>query len=310
MLISLISVAKQVFILFILIGIGFLCAKRKVFSESSIKNLTTFILFFVTPCVIVNSFHRDFDPALGKKLLICLGCAVLQHGINILLATFLIRDKDRARRNVMQYGTVFSNCGYMALPLQNALLGSEGVFLGAVYIAVFNLLTWTYGIALMSGDRKEITLKKIILNPGVLGVLAGLILFLTPITLPEVILSPIQHLAALNTPLPMIVIGFYLAQITSFQMLKDKYLLLSITLRMIITPIIGLGIMYLLGIRGIPLVAMCIAATAPTAANTTMFAARFDKDTKIGVSMVTFSTLVSIVTMPLIVSFAMKLAGL
>ena len=300
------SVATQVAVLFILIGIGFLCSKKDIFDEHTVKHITHFILFFVTPTVIINSFNREYDPLLVKKLLVSAGCAVTAHVLAIVLSYILIHDKEQAKRAVLRYGIIFSNCGYMALPLQNAILGTEGVFLGTAYIGVFNLITWTYGLVLMSGSLKEINIRKVFINPGIIGIAAGLLVFLTPFKLPVILASPIQHLANLNTPLPMFIIGFYLAQIKSFAVLKDPKLLLGIAMRLILCPLAVMGVMFLLGIRDNILPCMVIASSAPTAANTTMFAAKYEKDTQISVTMVAMSTLFSIITMPVLVTLAMS----
>ena len=307
MISSFYSVATQVAVLFILIAVGFICSKKSIFDEHTIKHMTHFILYFVTPTVVINSFNREYDPLLVKKLLISTVCAVVAHLICILLSYLLIHDKEQAKRAVLRYGIIFSNCGYMALPLQNALLGTEGIFLGTAYIAVFNLLTWTFGLVLMSGKTSEISIKKVLINPGIIGIIIGLIIFLTPFKLPVIISSPVQHLANLNTPLPMMVIGFYLAEITTFSVLKDWKLILGIIVRLIICPLAVLGFMLLCGIRDNILPAMVIAASAPSAANTTMFAAKYEKDTGTAVTMVAMGTLFSIITMPLVVSLAISL---
>lgn len=304
------TVATQVAVLFILISIGFICAKKSILDEYTIKHLTNFILYFVTPTVVINSFNREYDPLLVKKLIISAICAAALHFLSILLSYLLIHDKDKAKQAVLRYGIIFSNCGYMALPLQNAILGTEGVFLGTAYIAVFNLLTWTYGLVLMSGKMSEINIKKVFLNPGIIGITVGLIIFLSPIKLPAIIASPVVHLSNLNTPLPMIIIGFYLAQITSFAVLKDLKLVLGIFLRLVLCPLAALTLLYLCGIRDNILPAMVIAISAPTAANTTMFAAKYEKDTQTAVTMVAIGTLFSIFTIPLIASAALALCNL
>lgn len=305
MLQSLLAVSTQVFILFILIGLGTFCAKKAIFTDSSIKAVTNFVLYFVTPCVVIAAFHRDFDPNLAKKLVTCVIVAAFQHTLNILLAHTLLHDKNKAREVVMRYSVVFSNCGYMALPLQNAILGSEGVFLGSAYICIFNILTWTYGLIVMSGDRHAVTGKKIFLNPGVIGVTVGLVLFLTPLKLPQILLSPVTHLSNLNTPIPMVIIGFYLAQVQNLKILKDPKIILSLLLRLVITPLVGFALMKLCGLDKTVIAAMVIASCAPGAANTTMFAAKYDRDTEVAVTLVTMSTLLSIITTPVIVSLAL-----
>lgn len=302
------AVSFQVVVLFILIGVGFILTKCSFLTKECVNGLVKVILYSVTPCVIIESFHREFDPDLLKQLGIAVSASFLSHLLNIMLAHLLVREKDRAHRCVYQFGIVFTNCGYMALPLQNALLGSDGVFFGAAYIAVYNLINWTYGIVLLDNEKAKISLSKIFINPGIIGVCIGLFFFLTPFSLPPVLLTPVKLLTALNTPLPMMVIGFYLAGITSFALLKDKGFLAAMILRLIVAPLCTFGVLYLLKIRGPMFVSMVIAAASPVGANTVMFSTMFGKDAAIAGTFVALSTLFSIVTMPIIVAFATFLA--
>ena len=228
MLQNFLSVFQQVCILYILIAVGFLCGKLKFFTKESIKHLSTFVLYFVTPCVIINSFNRDFEKEMFKGLMITFAAAIGAHLLNIILAHLVMHDKDESKEKVLRFGVVFSNCGYMALPLQQAVLGNEGVFYSAAFIGIFNIMTWTYGALMMSSSRKvkpksklppaaesqqaelqqtaelpqtELPpktqsqkvgtyIRKAFLNPGVIGVVLGLIVFFLPITLPKIVASP------------------------------------------------------------------------------------------------------------------------
>ncbi len=297
-------VSTQVVILFILIAIGFLCGKINFINESTSKNITNIILYIVTPCVIIDSFQREFETELLFNLGITVISAIGIHVLSIIIAHLVFRDKKDATQCVLRFGTVFSNCGFMSIPLQSAILGSEGVFYGAAFVAVFNIMIWSYGLISMSGDKKAISAKKLIINPGVIGVFVGLILFVFSISLPTIIKSPIEYMSMLNTPLPMIIIGYHLSQIDLIKSFKNKQQYIAITLRLVVIPLLSLLFMWLLGVRDIVLVACTIAASAPVAATTTMFAGKFEKDTTLSVNLVSLSTLFSIVTMPLIVGFA------
>lgn len=305
---SLFSVGQQVLILFILIGVGFVCAKTKLITAESVPGINNFILYIVTPCVIIESFHREFEQEMFSGLGLAAMAAALSHIVNIAVAHLLIHDENKARETVLRFGTVFSNCGFMALPLQNAILGPTGVFYGATFIAVFNLFNWTYGVFLMGGGEAGFSIKKLIVNPGVIGLCAGLFFFLTPATLPGIILVPVQSLAALNTPLPMVIIGYYLSQLVSLKVVRDKKLWLAIGLRLVFLPVVEAGLFYLMSFRGALLVSVVISACAPPAANALVFASKFERDTELAVTLVSVATILSIVTMPLIVSASM-LAG-
>ena len=302
------TVFQQIVILFIMIGVGYFCSKRGFLSPLTIKELSKFIIYVVTPCIVVESFHRPFDSSMMGNIAIACAAAAGAHLLNIILSRVLIRDREQNRRVVYQFATIFSNCGFMGLPLQYAILGTDGVFYGAVFIAVFNVFTWTYGFTIMGSTGQKLKLKEILLNPGVLGVTAGLIIFVNSIQIPHILLVPIKSFAALNTPLPMVVVGYYLAQITSLKVLKDRYLVITQAVKLLAAPLLALLLFYAAGIRGLLLISLVISASAPSAANTVMFSVLFNRDTKLAVTLVSVSVLLSLFTMPLVISLAMAVA--
>lgn len=308
MLENLQTVAGQVFILFILISVGFACTKLKVIKEDFIKGLTGFVIAIVTPCNIISSFQRQFEPTLLQGLLYSAAFAVLLNIANIFVAKICIRTKDQSQSPVIRFAAAFSNCGYMALPLQKALLGDIGVFYGSVYVAIFQMFVWSYGVVSLSGDRKNISFKKIILSPPIFAVIIGMILFVTSTTLPRGIASPIESLAAMNTPLPMIIIGYYLANTDFKKVLKNVWIYLGTFLRLVIGPCIALGITMIFHASGEIMLACVIAASAPSAAITTMISAMYGKDTSASVGMISLTTICSIITMPVIIAIAQMLA--
>lgn len=317
MLESFFIVAKQVAVLFFLIGVGYSCNKLKIFNEETVRGMTNMMLFVVTPCIIVDSFQRPFNSNDLGLLGIALLVAILYHALNIFFAHTCVFEKEQKRQRVMRFGLVFSNAGYMAFPLQEAILGKNGLFIGAIIIAVFNILLWTYGVWEMSGSLFKTdgkmskarqllsTAKAGIINPGTLGVIFGLIFFFNSITLPEIIGKPVSIIASLNTPIPMIIIGFYLANAKISKVFTDLRAYNMMFLRLIVVPVVLFGLLYVMNIRNHNLVvALVIAASAPAAAATTMFAAKFNQDTLHSVAVVSYSTLISMITMPLVVGFA------
>lgn len=298
----------QVGILFIMIFIGVALCKAKILSDNGIKSMTDMVLTIVTPCVIIKSFIRPFEKEALKGLLISLLIALLAQLLFIIVSRIAFCKGDAATKRVLQFGVIFSNCGFMSLPLQQALLGDEGVFYGSSFIAVFNLLVWSYGITLMSGEKKYLTPKKIFINPGIIGITVGILVFLLSIPIPKIVYEPISYIASLNTPLPMIIIGFHLANSNLLKVFKNLRCLLAIGLRLIVLPALAICIMYLCGVRGTMLVSMSISCCAPIAAVTTMFSAKFGCNTELSVGMVSLSTLLSSITIPLIVTFAQHLS--
>lgn len=302
-------IAQQVLVLFILIAVGFVCGKAGAITEHASKKMTDIVLYVVTPCVMVNAFQRAFSLDLLAQVFLAAGIALAVLALSVVLARLVFRDKDTARRKVLQFSVVFSNCGFMSLPLQKALLGEEGQFFGSVFVAMFNVVIWTYGLVDMSGDKTVLSVKKLALNPGILGFLAGLLVFVSGVKLPVFVSQPILHLANLNTPLPMLIIGYYLTKAKWRQAFSGLSVYLAMALRLLVIPAAALFAMAPFGLNRHLVIAFVIACSAPTAASTTMFAAKFNRDAELSVSIVAASTLLSIITMPLVVGLAYTVVG-
>ena len=309
MLESLRIVGTQVFILFILIMLGFFGGKKKMISKEGVKCINDIMLYFVTPCVIINAFQREYDPTLLKALLISILAAVISHVVCYIAGFIFIHDKDEAAKRTKRFAIAYSNCGFMALPLLDAILGSEGVFYGAGYLTVFNILVWSYGQYTIGKGKEGFEIKKAFLNPGVIASIIGFIFFVTSFELPILIIEPIKYLAALNTPVPMLIIGYTISSFALKEQLKLKGEIIPIVSRLVICPMILLGILYLMGLRGTLLVASMISASAPVAAISTMFSIKYDGDVRLASKMVAVSSLFSIITMTLIVGFTRYIAG-
>ena len=301
MLGSFIDVGTQVLILFILICVGVLLSKVGLITDKGSRTMTDVVLFAVTPCVIVNAFQREYRPELLSGLLTALAAAFLALAFSVLLAELLYRKKDIDRGAVLKFTVVFSNCGFMALPLQQAILGDDGVFYGAAFVAMFNIFMWTYGLLTMSRKTELKSALKAVLNPGIIGTLIGVLLFAFSVKLPTVLATPISMLAALNTPIPMLVIGYHLTRTDLRKVLRDKEAYLAMTFRLILIPLAVMGVMVALKLDPTVTTATVIAVSAPVAAFTTMMATKYGRDTELSAGIVSASAIFSLVTMPLIV---------
>ena len=302
------NVLQQVGVLLILIALGFVLAKVKIVNEVGAKCLTDLVLYAATPCVIVTSFIRKFEKSAATGLLISLCASVAAHILFIVLSLLFIRAKDIKRERVFRFAAIFGNCGFMALPLQQALLGSEGVFYGSTVVAVFNIFVWSFGVYLMSGDKKYVKPKALAVSPSIIAIVVGIIVFLFSLPVPDILRKPMDFMAGLNTPLPMIVIGYHLAKSDILKGLRDKSAIFATSLRLIIFPAAALLIMYLCGVRGNMLISLTIAFSSPIAAMTAMFSAKFDNDTSLAATIVSMSHILSIITMPPIIYLAQVLS--
>ena len=308
MLDGFILTAQQVGVLFALITVGYVCRKANFLSDAFVKGCVNLLLLIVTPCLIVHVFQRPFTGTALANLGLALAFAFAAHLIGIVFAEICFRRTDERQRGVLKFATVFSNGGFMAIPLEYALLGPDGTFYGALYVVMFNFLCWTYGLKVMCGHLKDMNRRILFINPGTVGIAIGLPLFLTSTTLPVILHDPLKYIADLNTPLAMIVIGFYLADARFAAYFRCVPALVASALRLVIIPALVLA--GLVAARGMHLdptmaIALTASASAPVAAMDTMFASKYGRDVDVSVGLVAVTTILSVATMPILVGISM-----
>ena len=226
-------------------------------------------------------------------------------GISIGIAALVFR-KDTADYADKRMCVIFSNNGFMALPLLQALYGDDGVFIGSINIVATNIVIWTFGVWLLTraGNRGKIRLswQKILLNPGTIGFFIGLAIFLTSTTLPAVLDEPITFLGNLNTPLAMIVLGVYLAQSNLLDIIRDRSVYLVCLFRLLVIPLITIALMWILRVDSDIANVLIISIATPCAVASSMFAQLYGTNYRYSSRLIAFSTLLSAVTMPVMLS--------
>ena len=297
-------VAKQVAIMFLLMGVGFVLAKFDKINDTGAKFFTNILLMAVTPAVLINAYQRPFEVRLAKELVMGVILTIIIHIASIVLCMFVFRKEQTNRYRVARFGAVYSNCGFMAIPLLSASLGPDGVFYGSSYLASFTIIYWTMGVYTLTENKKDLSLKSIFINPGIIGSLIAVSLFVFGIKLPPLVSDCVDNLAAMNTPLSMIVLGTYLAKIRLSETFKNKLLYMAIGMRLLVIPLITWLILMVFPINDIAGKAILIAAACPAAAVTSLFASNYGLDAIFGSEIVSVSTLLSIVSIPLIALLA------
>ena len=298
---------KQVLILYIIVAVGFVADKLGVFTQKTAKASNDLLFYIITPCVIINSFiTTEFTPETAKGLALAGLCGALTHISGIVLSLPFFRSKENRNNAVFRFACVYGNMGYMALPLAQAMLGSEGVFYCSAGVIVFQVFCFTHGVWTMNrggGGDSKFRPKNLILNPGVIAVIIGLPFFLLKIKLPEIIMQPVSFIGSMNTPLAMLMLGTYMSNAGLKTIFKNKEQYLVAAVKIIGVPLLMLAITKLTGIvSGTLLTACIIQSSAPSANNTVMFAAKYDRDTGIASKTVAFVSFASIITMPVMIA--------
>lgn len=299
--------ATQVSILYIMIAIGFVCDKAKLFTEKAARMLVDFLLYIVVPCMLVRSFTKiELTRHNLLMFLLSLLLAFTTHFIAIALNLPFFRKKND-ENPIYKYASIYGNVGFMALPLASEILGNEGVFYCANGVIAFNIITFIHGVKIMNRDGFKLNLKNLVLNPGIISVIIGLPLFLLQVKLPVLIEQPMSYLAELNTPLAMLIFGTYLANTDLKTMFTDKKIYLAAFLKLLAMPLLCIGIYHICGVSGTLLVACAITACVPSANNTFMFASKYGRDTGLASKTVALVSLFSIITMPVVIAIAQSI---
>lgn len=308
------TVFMQVVILAVMVMVGFFGDRFGFFTEKAARMCNDLLFYVVCPCIIVNSFVTvPFTPENASGFFIALGCAVFFHVAAIILSFFLFNKGDKDKNVVYKYAVVYGNTGYMGLPLAFAVMqalsgnGDVGVFYCSAAVVVFNLFCFTHGVWLMSGGGR-LDPKKLILNPGTIPVIIGLALFLLRIKLPAVIGTPVSHIAGMNTPLAMVMFGTYLSHADLRAAFKSPNIYIAALVKLVLTPLAMIGLFRLAGVTGDMLIVASVFVSAPTASNTVMFSAKFGKDTALASQVTSFSSILSVLTMPACVALAILLS--
>lgn len=312
-------VALQVAMLFILIAVGFFLCKKDILNDTVRKGMTTILLNIVTPCVIIAEMQTERTAERMTGLAVTAAVFAAYFIAAILLTIPLARRKEQSRsaEATKRICMVYSNCGFMGLPLLASLsdiVGSDALFYGSVIIGVNNLFIFTQGISMFGSEQGEATKKqrflrtlKMIISPAVIAIFIGAALFFTGFTLPEVIGKPVEYIASMNTPLAMLVIGAIICRSNVLEIFRDKRIYFPVFVRNILFPGLFLGIMALCGLTSPEMLICLVIIACPVAGNCAIFSERYGGDSKLASGVFSLSTLFSAISMPVTVALAMTL---
>ena len=291
---------KQVVIMFLLAAIGFIAFRAgKITSEGS-KTIGNLLIYVSLPAVIVKGFMVERTPErmIGLAISMLLAAAVL--GLCILISRLCFGNDV-----IASFAAAFSNPGFFGIPLITAVLDDGAVFYIAPFIAFLNMLQWSYGVSLITGRKNGLKAKTVFTAPFMIAILVGLALFFSQAAVPELLTSTISLCAGLNTPLAMFAVGVYLAQCRFSQMLKKPKLYAVSAVRLVLIPLAAILVMTVIpGISYDIKCAVLIAAACPVGSNIAVYAELHHGNYTYAVETVAVSTILCIVTIPLIVQLA------
>jgi len=298
-----ITIAEQVGVVFVIVLLGFAGGRTGLFGDEASDGMANIAVNYVTPALVIMAFQREFEMALIRGFLLTFVGDLLAFFFCVILSQIAIRRGKTERKSVLRAAIIFGNIGMMALPLEQALFGSDGVFYCAASIAVFNLTFWSYCAVTMGekGEWKSV-LKKLFCNPGILGTIVGLIFFFSSITVPKIPATAMNNLANLNMPMCMLVIGQRLSKIPLKTLFNDKGIWKTVGIRLLFVPLVMTAALWLIGIRGPVAVCLVISVAAPTAAAVNILAITYKQDVELAAKSVSMHTILSLISMPILIA--------
>jgi predicted permease len=298
-----ITALTQILIMFMLILVGIVSYRIKLIDKETNRKLSDLVLQLVNPVVIFISYQRDFNSSMLRGLIISLILATVTHTVAVIVSPILLhRKKQQPDNAIEQFAVIYSNCGFIGIPLVNGIIGSEGVFYLTAYMTIFNLFVWTHGVIIMTGKKDVKTIAKAFLSPSVIATLTGFLFFAVQIRLPGIVINTMNYLGNMNTPLAMLVAGATIAQTDIVKLLGKLRIYYVCFLKLIVIPIAALFIFLPFGIPKIVLLTSVLAASCPTAVTITLFAIRYGKNYYYASELFTVTTILSILTIPVVMT--------
>lgn len=297
---TVLTLVKQTVTMFLLAGVGFAMFKSGKITKEGSKSIGNILIYGSLPCVLISSFfiEKTQEHMIGLAISAALGFLLVL--MSILVGKLCFREDAIAK-----FAAAFSNPGFFGIPLILASLGSGCVFYVAGFIACVNLGQWTYGVAVMTGQKGGFSLKRLVTAPFAIAIAIGLAIFLTGIEIPGILKNSITAIKELNTPLAMFTVGIYLAQ-TDLKNMFFKKSLYSISLvRLLVIPALAILLLWPLPASMLDMkIALFIATACPVGSNIAVYAQLHNQDYAYSVETVIISTILAIVTMPIMVSLA------
>lgn len=295
---------EQIAELFLMILMGYIIVKTGLLKGEDSKVISKTVLYLVIPCVIINAFQVDYTSEKVKELLLVFAASVLLQVI--LLVAVWGAGKVLKLNEVEATSIYYSNSGNLIVPLVTFILGKEWVLYGCVFMSVQLVFLWTHGKNTISREGKW-DWKKIVFNVNMISVFAGVVLFFTKIRLPEIVDQALSSVGSMIGPASMIVTGMLIAEMNLRNIFENVKVYFISFLRLVVIPVISLAILKISGLVNIHpdgkklLLIVFLAVITPSASTITQMCQVYGNDSKYASAINVMTTLLSIITMPLMV---------
>ena len=293
---SLLTMQGMMFLM-ILIGAGM--RKIQIVTTEGRRSMTNLVVNLILPSNILYAFSKA-DASAFRSMLVVVAMAFLIQLAWYLLSRVLWRGMDESRRGVMRYAFQFSNCGYLGNPVIEGLYGAPGLVYASVFLLPVRLFMWSVGLECFqkgAGSLRK-TIERALTHPCVVATILGVVWMFFPVGLPDFLYNTISGFNQCLTPMTMLVIGFIMAE-TDLRKMFCKDLFVITVLRLLLQPLAVLAACRLLNLETLVAEVVTVLVSMPVANTTALLASQHDCDYTFASNVVVFTTLVSMITIPL-----------
>ena len=280
--------------LFLTMLIGYIFGKKGLADDNGKSLLTDLVLFVTLPASILKSFQIEFNHQI---LIACMTIVVIQIG-SYVLGMFLYNHYGESRKKVLQYATICSNAGILGNPIAEGIFGQMGMMYASIYVIPQRIFMWSVGLTYFTEAPDKKTLcKKVATHPCILSVLIGFLLMVTQIRLPEVLNVTIKTVAGANTFLAMALVGLILSKVKLTELVERDTIYYAF-IRLVFVPLLVYIGCRLASVDDLVTGVSVVLAAMPAASVTAVMASKYKKDEAFATKCVVFTTLLSLVTVP------------
>lgn len=288
----------------VILALGFLLGKLKLISPKTNKDLVNLLLTVFMPASLFAAFPTAYNDETSDLFKSGLLAGVLVMAALIIVSKIIFNKKlyDDKLRYESQFALIFNNATFLGYPIIASTFGEQGVIPYCGFIIAFNIALFSYGVYLFKHKVDGKLILNVITNPNIIAVVLGVIVFITGFQLPSFATDAVKFTGNATTALSVICVGYMLSNAKFLKLIKKWKLILTAAAQLILGPLIAYWLLTLLNFPT-EVVAVCTLIQAlPTATSLGLFASKYGGDQTEASELVTVSTLLSIVLMPIMVS--------
>lgn len=302
---NMLDTVGQVLSLFLIMVIGFIMYKKNIIDDEANVRFTRLVLNVTVPAQIITAFVSNQGIVGRGEVVQVFGISLLMYvvyGLMGILFLYGVRV-PREQRGTYQFMVMFGNVGFMGFPVVETIFGKEALIYAVIFNVIFNLLVYSIGILMISnlvGGKFD---WKKLMNMPLLSSLLSILLFFVGIPLPKTVMDSLNFLGNVTTPVAMLLLGAVIAKMPLRSLFDEWRIYLFTVVKLLFLPAVTWGLFTILPVpSALVRNALLVLSAMPVATNTTMLAIEYKGDIDLASKGIFFTTILSMVTIPLVVS--------